>query len=141
MPEPVREPSEQVLRSPSSSQTAFTPERTITGVMSSCDTNRPTPTRTLLDHKFAESVSLSSTAPVDFPLPGTALAFGFDLLGSRARRKEESRASSGDVQGVEDTSKPQFAEIQLSTCPQQTVQHVDNSVEQDTTPAPPPSTG
>ena len=99
------------------------------------------PIGAVLDHKFAESVSLSSTAPADFPLPGTALAFGFDLLGSRARRKEESRASSGDVQGVEDTSKPQFAEIQLSTCPQQTVQHVDNSLEQDATPTPPLSTG
>src|SRR3954451_23563124 len=105
--------------------------------MSSCDTNRPTPTQRLLDHKFAESVSLSSTAPVDFPLPGTALAFGFDLLGSRARRNQESRASAGAVQGVENTSKPQFAEIQLSTCPQHTVQHVDNSLRRDAAPAPP----
>ena len=95
----------------------------------------------VLDHKFAEPVSLSSTAPADFPLPGTALEFGFDLLGSRARRKEESMASSRGLQGVESTSRPQFAEIQLSTCPQQTVQRVDNLVDADLTPAPPLPSG
>ena len=40
--------------------------------------------------KFAEPVSLSSTASVDFPLPGTALGLGFDLLALRARRKRQS---------------------------------------------------
>ena len=77
--------------------------------------------------KFAEPVSLSSTALVDFPLAGTVLEFGFDLLGPRARRKRQSRAFAGASQGVGNTSFPQFAEIQFSTFPQQSVQHVDNA--------------
>jgi hypothetical protein len=80
----------------------------------------------VLDQKFAESVSLSSTALADFPLPGTVLKLGFDLLGFRARRKEESRGSQGPFQGWRNTSRPQFAEIQLSTFPQHTVQLVEN---------------
>jgi hypothetical protein len=78
------------------------------------------------DHKFAESVSLSSTALADFPLPGRALELGFDLLGFRARRKEESRGSARPLQGRPNTSRPQFAELQFSTFPQQSVQLVEN---------------
>ena len=40
--------------------------------------------------KFAEPVSLSSTASVDLPLAGTALRLGFDLLALRARRKQHT---------------------------------------------------
>ena len=56
--------------------------------------------RPALDQKFAEPVSLSSTALADFPLPGTVLEFGFDLLGFRARRKRQSRGSARAVQEV-----------------------------------------
>jgi hypothetical protein len=42
---------------------------------------------------------------------------------------------------VRTTTKPQFAEIQLSTCPQQTVQHVDNSSDAMLSPLPRSSTG
>src|SRR5262249_44818714 len=83
------------------------------------------------DQKFAEPVSLSSTALADFPLPGRALELGFDLLGSRARRKEESMGAGAASQGVASTRTPQFAEIQLSTFPQQTVQLVDNRTRAD----------
>ena len=58
----------------------------------------------LPDHKFAESVSLSSTALVDFRLAATVLELGFDLLGLRARRKEESRGWPGPFQGCPETS-------------------------------------
>src|SRR5947207_1944577 len=99
--------------------------------MSSWTANRLAPVRDepypVRDQKFAEPVSLSSTALADFPLPGTVLEFGFDLLGPRARRKRESRAFAGGSQGVGNTSFPQFAEIQFSTFPQQTVQCVDNA--------------
>jgi hypothetical protein len=77
------------------------------------------------DQKFAEPVSLSSTALADFPLPGRALELGFDLLGSRARRKQQSMGAEGALQGVAQTQTSQFAEIQLSTFPQQTVQLVE----------------
>src|SRR5712691_12808243 len=76
--------------------------------------------------KFAEPVSLSSTALADFPLPGTVLELGFGLLGLRARRKSQSRGSARPVQGCPKTSSPQFAEIQSSTFPQQAVQLVEN---------------
>jgi hypothetical protein len=95
--------------------------------MSSCDRTASRPRRPYGTKKFAEPVSLSFTALVDFPLAGTVLEFGFDLLGFRARRNQESRASSEAMQGVTDTLRPQFAEIQLSTFPQQTAQHVDNT--------------
>src|SRR5207244_194659 len=49
--------------------------------------------------KFAEPVSLSSTASADFRLPATAFGLGFDLLALRARRKEESNVSSQAVKG------------------------------------------
>jgi hypothetical protein len=75
--------------------------------------------------KFAEPVSVSSTAFADLSLAGSAFELGFDLLRSRARRKGKSRATSAPVQGGSTTSKPQFAEIQFSTFPQQGVQLVD----------------
>src|SRR3954452_22193368 len=77
--------------------------------------------------KFAEPVSLSSTVFADLPLAGSAFELGFDLLGSRARRKKESRGRARSDQGPPNTSEPQFAEIQLSTFPQQAVQLVDNA--------------
>src|SRR5439155_2205136 len=40
--------------------------------------------------KFAEPVSLPSTASADLPLPGTALRSGFVLLALRARRKQHT---------------------------------------------------
>jgi hypothetical protein len=51
--------------------------------------------------KFAEPVSLSSTASVDFPLPGTALGLGFDLLALCARRKRQSNVLAKWVKGLE----------------------------------------
>src|SRR5262245_48592816 len=51
--------------------------------------------------KFAEPVSLSSTASVDFPLPGTALGLGFDLLALCARRKTQSNVLAKRVKGSE----------------------------------------
>src|SRR4051812_17314084 len=77
--------------------------------------------------KFAEPVSLSSTVFDDLSLAGSAFELGFDLLGSRARRKKESRGRATPYQGPPNTSRPQFAEIQLSTFPQQGVQLVDNA--------------
>src|SRR3954468_13889966 len=77
--------------------------------------------------KFAEPVALSSTVFADLPLAGSAFELGFDLLGSRARRKKESRARASSDQGPPNTPRPQFAEIQLSTFPQQGVQLVDNA--------------
>src|SRR6478736_4215635 len=98
--------------------------------MSSCDTRAttatPTPVASVGPKKFAESVSVSSTVFADLPLAGTAFELGFDLLRFRARRKRESRAPAGADQGLEKTQRPQFAEIQLSTFPQQGVQLVDN---------------
>jgi hypothetical protein len=76
--------------------------------------------------KFAEPVSVSSTAFADLPLAGTALELGFDLLRFRARRKWQSRDWTGALQGSPNTSRPQFAEIQFSTFPQRPVQLVDN---------------
>jgi hypothetical protein len=49
--------------------------------------------------KFAEPVSLSSTASADFPLAGTALGLGFDLLALRARRKQHTNVSATWVKG------------------------------------------
>src|SRR5438874_5004412 len=49
--------------------------------------------------KFAEPVSLSSTASADFRLPATAFGLGFDLLALRARRKWESNVSSKRIKG------------------------------------------
>src|SRR5438105_11660933 len=51
--------------------------------------------------KFAEPVSLSSTASADLPLAGTALGLGFDLLALRARRKQQSNVSGTWVKGLE----------------------------------------
>jgi hypothetical protein len=50
--------------------------------------------------KFAEPVSLSSTASADLPLPGTAFGLGFDLLALRARRKQHTNACSQRVKGL-----------------------------------------
>jgi hypothetical protein len=77
--------------------------------------------------KFAEPVSVSSTAFADLSLAGSAFELGFDLLRFRARRKSQSRCGTCPLQGPLDTSSPQFAEIQFSTFPQQGVQLVDNS--------------
>ena len=49
--------------------------------------------------KFAEPVSLSSTASADLRLAATAFGLGFDLLALRARRKRESNVSSKRVKG------------------------------------------
>src|ERR1043165_6663966 len=77
--------------------------------------------------KFAEPVSVSSTVFADLSLAGSALELGFDLLRFRARRKRQSRDAPRADQGVANTSRPQFAEIQFSTFPQQGVQLVDNA--------------
>src|SRR3954452_22582070 len=76
--------------------------------------------------KFADPVSVSSTVFDDLSLAGSAFELGFDLLRFRARRKRESRGRSMPDQGPRKTSRPQFAEIQFSTFPQQLVQLVDN---------------
>jgi hypothetical protein len=76
--------------------------------------------------KFAESVSVSSTAFDDLSLAGIAFELGFDLLRFRARRKRKPMGWTGPLQGSRNTPRPQFAEIQLSTYPQQGVQLVDN---------------
>jgi hypothetical protein len=49
--------------------------------------------------KFAEPVSLSSTASADLRLPATAFGLGFDLLALRARRKWESNDFRKRVKG------------------------------------------
>src|SRR4051812_38029694 len=51
--------------------------------------------------KFAEPVSLSSTASADLPLPGTAFGFGFDLLALRARRKQHTNVPAERVKRSE----------------------------------------
>src|SRR3954465_3801104 len=76
--------------------------------------------------KFAEPASVSPHAFDDLSLAGSAFELGFDLLRFRARRKRESRGRSMPDQGPSKTSRPQFAEIQFSTFPQQLVQLVDN---------------
>jgi ring-1,2-phenylacetyl-CoA epoxidase subunit PaaB len=53
----------------------------------------------LLDQKFAEPVSLSSTVLADFPLPRTAFEVCFDLLALRARRKRQPNGSHRRLQG------------------------------------------
>ena len=42
------------------------------------------------DQRFAEPVALSSTQPVDRPLPRLALRLGLDLVALRARRIEDA---------------------------------------------------
>src|SRR6478752_4987436 len=76
---------------------------------------------------FAESISLSSTGSDDLRLPPTAFASGFDLLALRARRKKESRRGQVLPQEVQTTKRTQFARIQLSTFPQQTLQLVERA--------------
>ena len=51
--------------------------------------------------KFAEPVSLSSTASADFRLPATAFGLGFDLLALCARRKRQSSVSGERFKGPE----------------------------------------
>jgi hypothetical protein len=53
--------------------------------------------------KFAEPVSLSSTASADFRLPATAFGLGFDLLALRARRKTQSNVLDRPVKGSKKT--------------------------------------
>src|SRR5690242_20530864 len=84
------------------------------------------PGRRVGPKKFAEPVSVSSTVFADLPLAGSAFELGFDLLRFRARRKRKPMAPARSLQGVENAPKPQFAEIQLSTFPQQDVQLVEN---------------
>ena len=74
---------------------------------------------------FAESISLSSTGSADLRLPPTAFGSGFDLLALRARRKKESRRGQVLPQEVPTMKRAQFAEIQFSTFPQQTLQLVE----------------
>src|SRR5438270_8578842 len=74
---------------------------------------------------FAESISLSSTGSADLRLPPTAFGSGFDLLALRARRKQESRRGRVLPQEVQKLKRAQFAEIQFSTFPQQTLQLVE----------------
>jgi hypothetical protein len=76
---------------------------------------------------FAESISLSSTGSADLRLPPTAFASGFDLLALRARRRQESRRGQVLPQEVRKTKRAQFAEIQFSTFPQQTLQLVESA--------------
>src|SRR5256885_9437189 len=71
---------------------------------------------------FAESISLSSTGSADLRLPPTAFGSGFDLLALRARRKQESRRGRVLSQEAQKLKRAQFAEIQFSTFPQQTLQ-------------------
>jgi hypothetical protein len=75
---------------------------------------------------FAESISLSSTGSADLRLPPTAFGSGFDLLALRARRKRESRRGQVLPQEVRKRKRAQFARIQLSTFPQQTLQLVES---------------
>ena len=77
---------------------------------------------------FAESISLSSTGSADLRLPPTASGSGFDLLALRARRKRESRRGHVLPQEVRKTKMAQFARIQLSTFPQQTLQLVERTI-------------
>src|SRR5438045_8700310 len=74
---------------------------------------------------FAESISLASTGSADLRLPPTAFGSGFDLLALRARRKQESRRGLVLPQEVQKLKRAQFAEIQFSTFPQQTLQLVE----------------
>lgn len=107
---------------------AFSGRCTITGVMSSSRGSRPRPPAPgwTGPKKFAEPVSVSSTAFVDLSLAGSALELGFDLLRFRARRKRKPSGWTRPLQGRRTTCWPQFAEIQFSTFPQHAVQLVDN---------------
>jgi hypothetical protein len=64
----------------------------------------------ILVHSFAEPVTLSSTDPTDFPLPGTAARIRFDLLASRTRRTRESREALNGMQEGSSAFFPQFAD-------------------------------
>ena len=77
------------------------------------------------DQKFAEPVSLSSTHSTDFPLPGTAAGIRFDLLALRARRKRQGIRGHVLHQEVLGSKCAEFADIELSTFPQQMLQPVD----------------
>ena len=55
--------------------------------------------------KFAEPVSLPSTASADLPLPGTALRFGFVLLALCARRKQDTNAFAAAYKGRENAAR------------------------------------
>src|SRR5437660_11697107 len=73
---------------------------TRTDVMSSWNMNRSPATSPHPDQRFAEPVTLSSTARADFPLPRTAFASGFNLLTFGARRRSEPKGGAGEFQGV-----------------------------------------
>jgi hypothetical protein len=47
---------------------------------------------------FVEPIPLPSTDPIDFRLPATALKIGFDLLASRTRRRQDTKARSSRIQ-------------------------------------------
>src|SRR5438270_332433 len=87
------------------------------------------PTTWVGPKKFAEPVSLSSTASADLPLAGTAFGLGFDLLALRARRKHQTTERKPCVQDVEKSRGRNLREIQLSTFPQLFVQCVEEPVE------------
>jgi hypothetical protein len=79
--------------------------------------------------KFAEPVSLSSTASADFRLPATAFGFGFDLLALCARRKWESRDVETEGQGVSKGRGRNLRIFHFSTFPQPFLQLVERSVD------------
>jgi hypothetical protein len=92
---------------------------------------RPSETRVwhgVLDQRFAEPVSLSSTASADFPLPGTALGLGFDLLALRARRKRQPTKCKRLDQVVGKGHGRNLRNFPFSTFPQPIVQHVEKAV-------------
>ena len=72
---------------------------TRTGVMSSWNMKGARATSPHPDQRFAEPVTLSSTARADVPLPRTAFASGFNLLTFGARRRSEPKASRRGFQG------------------------------------------
>jgi hypothetical protein len=83
-------------------------------------------------HKnFAEPVSLSSTAPANFPLPRTVFECGFDLLALRARRRRESREPGRAVQALSEHVFRYLRTIHLSTFPQPIVQLVGKRVDKE----------
>ena len=75
---------------------------------------------------FAEPISLSSTDPVDFRLPATALTIGFVLLASRTRRRQDTKVRSKALQGVETQKVRSLQTFLFSTFPQLSAQPVDN---------------
>src|SRR5438874_8118910 len=72
---------------------------TRTDVMSSWNVKVVTALLSPPDQKFAEPVTLSSTARADVPLPRTAFASGFNLLTFGARRRNEPKAGRRRLQG------------------------------------------